>query len=68
MVGRRLDPARSFLAPVVDLELLSNETVEAYPDAEPTRLLRRLKVKKYRPRYENREPVKTENLVKRYAY
>ena len=53
---------------VVDLELLANETAEGHPNAEPTRLLRRIKAKKYRPRFENREPVKTENLVKHYAY
>ncbi|MCZ6831332.1 MAG: tetratricopeptide repeat protein [Gammaproteobacteria bacterium] len=50
------------------LELVSNEPVEAHPNAEPTRLLRRIKAKKFRPRYENREPVTTENLVKSYAY
>jgi hypothetical protein len=53
---------------VVDLDVTSNEPVEGRPNAEPTRLLRRIKAKKYRPRFENREPVTTENLVKRYAY
>jgi tetratricopeptide (TPR) repeat protein len=53
---------------VIDLDLVSNQPVETYPSAEPTRLLRRIKAKKYRPRFENREAVTTENLVKRYAY
>ncbi len=53
---------------VVNLDLLSNETAEGFPNAEPTRLLRRIKAKKFRPRFENRDPVATENLVKRYAY
>jgi hypothetical protein len=53
---------------VDDLELVSNTVAEGYTEAEPTRLLRRLKVKKFRPHYVNRQPVTTENLVNRYAY
>jgi hypothetical protein len=53
---------------LVNLELISNEPVAAAPNAEPTSLMRRLKAKKFRPRYENREPVRADNLVKRYAY
>ncbi len=54
---------------VEDLEELSVELVdENDQEAEPSRLLRRLRGKIWRPRFEEREPVPTENIVKRYAF
>ncbi len=52
-----------------DLEILSSELVEEGNDeADPQRLLRRLRHKVWRPRYQEREPVLTETIVKRYAF
>jgi hypothetical protein len=53
---------------VIDLELLSAELLNETSTKEPTRLMRRIKGSIYRPRFENREPVATEVVAKRYAY
>ncbi len=53
---------------VKKLELLTLEPVDEADDQEPVQLLRRIKRKQYRPRFEDREPVTTEAITKRYAY
>jgi hypothetical protein len=52
-----------------DLEVLSTELLEDGDDeADPKRLLRRLRHKVWRPSYQEREPVISETIVKRYAF
>jgi tetratricopeptide (TPR) repeat protein len=53
---------------IKDLELVHMEPLDPEDKLEPVRLLRQLKQMQYRPRFENREPVATEVITKRYAY
>ena len=53
---------------VKNLDLLTLEPVDEADDREPVQLLRRIKRKQYRPRFEDRKPVATEAITKRYAY
>ncbi len=52
-----------------NLETLNVELVDPTAKAvEPNRLLRRLRKKSWRPRFLERKPVLTENIVRRYAF
>jgi hypothetical protein len=53
---------------IKDLEVVHMEPMDPEDKLEPVRLLRQLKQMQYRPRFENREPVATEVITKRYAY
>jgi hypothetical protein len=54
---------------IADMVVLETEWAdEADSETDPSRLLRRLRAKFWRPRYEEREPVTTENIVQRYAF
>jgi tetratricopeptide (TPR) repeat protein len=53
---------------VENLELLGAEPLEKDGPVETMQLMRQLRASTYRPRFEDRQPVDTETIVKRYAY
>lgn len=53
---------------VTGLDLLQTQMVSEDVEKAPIRLLRRLKSKRFRPRFENGEPVATKEIVEQYAY
>ncbi|MEP5764645.1 MAG: hypothetical protein ABJ308_08620 [Halieaceae bacterium] len=53
---------------VKSLELLEMERMDETDTRPPVRLLRRIKQQTFRPRLQDREPIATETIEKRYAY
>jgi hypothetical protein len=53
---------------VVNLDLLEKQPLVEGDDKTATRLLRSIRAKTFRPRFEAGQPVATENMVRQYAY
>ena len=53
---------------VYTIDTLQTEMLDAEDNGSPVRLVRQLKNKVFRPRFENGDPVVTEDIVERYAF